>query len=195
MNHVYAILPGVVLLVTLGGCSEAPVSVPDAAMVDADVDDSARPEQDVGTSDANLQDAAVHDAGNDAASSDAMASVDEGAAVDAGEPCTAPGMYRVVGCACGGHLSERCVDGSWTEVSACDATPECAPGSFELTEPNLYCSVDQRVCGDDCAWGAWTQVVPRGECAAHTSQCVPLAGINCDCQTDCTCQPVPGCPG
>lgn len=145
------------------------------------------------------EDAAVLDSGVlaevDAADSDDAAVVDVGDDAfvdDAGPPpCSSEGMFRTVSCECGGTQNERCMDGFWVQATACSAVHVCDPGAFE-TQDARRCSVEQRVCGDDCQWQLWQVVVPPGECDAGYSTC--LLGMNCDCQADCTCQPVPGCP-
>lgn len=116
---------------------------------------------------------------------------------DAGpEPCTAEGMFRTRACECGGTLSEQCTSGFWTIASPCNSNPACTPGAFETRPENPTCAdrIEQRTCDPDlCYWTAWQVVRPAGECSPGYVSCSTALHINCDCQDDCTCQPIPGC--
>lgn len=51
------------------------------------------------------------------------------------------------------------------DAPACEEAPECTPGTAEAGGACGDCSVERRVCGDDCSWGAWSCVVDEDACA------------------------------
>ena len=55
--------------------------------------------------------------------------------------------------------------GSTSSSDTCEGVPECQPGAVEAGGDCGGCSVDQRVCGDDCTWGPWACVADEGACA------------------------------
>lgn len=173
----------------IGGCENRD-GTDDAATGDIDAHVVVTPDATTTTPD---------DAGVDAHSAPDDTGTDAHVEADAGprdagpEPCTSEGMFRRVGCVCGGMQSERCVSGSWSVIAACDRELVCAPGTFETRDVSR-CGVQQRECPDGCGWTAWTDVVPRGPCdPASPPLCEPPA-TNCVCQSGCTCVPHPECP-
>ena len=182
-----------VMIVALGGalvtgCASQPVVSEDAASgEDAALADDAASGEDA---------AAEPDTGGnepDTGPTDADAGPS-----DAGpEPCAAEGMFRTRPCECGGTLSEQCVAGFWTMASPCNSNPVCRPGDFETRPPDTtscFPMIEQRTCNPEfCRWNLWEVVRPQGECNPGSMFCDSVRRVNCDCQDDCTCQPIPGC--
>jgi hypothetical protein len=183
------------VLAALLGLNGCPAADPPADAFTASADAPNAPDQDAGAPDAGGDgDTGVPsmiDAGEPLDAPAAPTDIGPPDSYSAPEMCSAEGMFRRVACACGGMQSEQCMGGTWQIVVSCDGMMECTPGAFE-TRRGSYCVVDQRTCEDDCSWGAWLNVVPRGDCPTPGSA---FCGgtIDCICQPDCSCIDNPDC--
>lgn len=112
--------------------------------------------------------------------------------------CPMPGEVRTVSCGRCGIASQTCgADSRWSMPSACTDERECMAGTVEVHAAR--CGREERVCDGMCAWRAWTEVVPLGECepgetvGEMTAMCGAGAEEIRTCGTDCTFGDPEGC--
>ena len=120
------------------------------------------------------------------------------------QECTAPvrcacqpGEEREEACGrCGTALRTCSDDGRWGEPGGCRDEGACLPGTVEVDGcPDGACSVRTRECGEECAWG------PFSDCTAEREECQPgdsetlACGLCGNQERDCTEACLWGAPG
>ncbi len=95
------------------------------------------------------------------ATSDAEESVGASTSSGATAVTTAPGTSATTSSGSSGSN----LTSSTSSSDTCQGVPECQPGATQSGEACGGCSVDQRVCGEDCTWGPWACVADESACA------------------------------